>query len=392
MNWFGVPLDRERLSRAKWEGEIARTGDPTLMSFGTADMDFRSPPAVVAAIRDVADGGHFGYPLKTQSYFDAIAGYFSRRWGWQVEQDSIDSHVGIYPSIQALLEIFSNPGDEIAFHTPVHHIFDDLVRANDRVPLANELVVREGTYRMDMGALADLVTPRTKVFLLCNPHNPTGRAWTPEELSTLHRFCDEQDIRIISDEVYGGLILPSHQFTPMASLSASAATRTATVTSASKSYNLTGLKHSLVVISNKDDMSAYRQALHRTNLFFGGSVFGITATEVALRDCDDWSDALMNYVADNFDALKAFLSDNLPEAIVFEPEATYFAWIDLRALAYDDEAIARFLESEAHLVVSYGSGMGPGGAGHVRVNLACPRPLLEEGMRRLSDALAQLHL
>lgn len=389
MSWFDEPLDRRYMSTAKWEGEIARTGDPTLMSFGTADMDFRSPPAVVEAIKGVASRGHFGYPHKTQAYRDAVVGYFARRMGWRVEPDSIDSHVGIYPSIQTLLEIFTDAGDEVAFHTPVHHIFDDLVRANERVPLANELVVRDGKYRMDMDGLAAIVSPRTKVFLLCNPHNPVGRAWTPGELATLLTFCHERDIKIISDEVYGGLTLPGHTFTPMASLSAAAASRTATVTSASKNYNLTGLKHSLVIMSNADDMASYRQAMHRTNLFFGGSIFGIAATEVALRDCDEWSAELMNYVATNLAALKTFLRTHFPEVTSCEPEATYFAWIDVRALGLSDDAIGRFLESAAHLVVSPGSAMGPGGGGHMRINLACPRDLLDEAMDRLRHAVTQ---
>lgn len=385
---FDEPLDRAQLSTAKWESEIARTDDPTLLCFGTADMDFRSAPAIVEAIRDVASRGHFGYPHKPRSYHDAVLGYFARRWGWIVAPESLDSHVGIYPSIQVLLEIFSEPGDEVVFQTPVHHIFEDLIHANGRVPLANELAVRDGVYEMDMASLTALVTPRTKVFLLCNPHNPVGRAWTPAELSILNDFCVERGIKVISDEVYGGLTLPGHRFTPMATVSSSAADNTATVASASKAFNLTGLKHSLVVISHQDDMAAYRLALHRTNLFFGGSIFGIAATEVALRDCDDWSDSLMDYVASNLALLRDFLRRDLPGVILIEPEATYFAWLDVSALGMDDESIARFLESEAHVVVSYGSGMGPGGSQHVRVNLACPQGLLRAGLERLTRATA----
>ncbi len=384
---FDEPLERAHLSTAKWEGEIARTGDPTLLCFGTADMDFRSAPAVVEAIQGVAGRGHFGYPHKPQSYYDAITGHFARRWGWAVAQASIDSHVGVYPSIQVLLEIFSEPGDEVIFQTPVHHIFDDLVHANGRVPIPNELVVRNGVYEMDMESLAALVTPRTKVFLLCNPHNPVGRAWTTAELSILNDFCIERGIKVISDEVYGGLVLPGHGFTPMATVSSAAADNTATVTSASKAFNLTGLKHSLVIIANERDMAAYRRALHRTNLFFGGSVFGIVATEAALRDCDDWSDRLMEYVASNVVVLRDFLRRELPGVTLFEPEATYFAWLDVTALGMDDAGIAEFLETEAHVLASYGSGMGPGGSRHVRVNLACPQAVLRAGLDGIARAI-----
>lgn len=386
---FGEPLDRDGLSTAKWEGEIARTGDPSLLCFGTADMDFRSAPAIVSSLEKVAARGHFGYPHKTDAYYDAIVGYFGRRLGWDIETSWIEGHVGIYPSIQVLLELFSSPGDEVVFHTPVHHIFEDLVRANDRVPVANPLVVRDGRYEMDMESLAALVTPRTSVFLLCNPHNPVGRVWTVEELTTLHEFCVERGIKVISDDVYAGLSFPGNPFTPIASISAAAARNTVTVTSASKAFNLTGLKHSLVILANETDRAAYREALHRSNLFFGGSVFGISATEAALRDCDDWSDSLLEYVASNLAVLRAFLREVVPQVTLTEPEATYFAWLDVTALGLTDDAVARFLEQDAHVVVSYGSGMGPGGEQHVRINLACPQSILREGLDRVAAAIHQ---
>ena len=166
---FDENLSTEGLSRAKWEMETSRTGDPGILSFGTADMDFRSPPAVLNALAAAVARGHFGYPFKPDSYYSAIVDHDARRVGWKVQRDWLRSGVGIYASLHTLIDELTEPGDEIAFQTPVHHIFRELVEANGRVPIENPLVAIEGRYRMDLDALAVQVGPRTRMFLLCNP-------------------------------------------------------------------------------------------------------------------------------------------------------------------------------------------------------------------------------
>ena len=386
---FDEVLPRAQLSTAKWEMEIARTGDQDLLCFGTADMDFKSPPSVVDALRQVVELGHFGYPFKSDAYYDAITHHFDRRLGWQVRREWLSSNVGVYASMHTLIDELSSPGDEVVYQTPVHHVFREVISSNGRSPVENPLVLDQGTYRMDLAALADIVTERTRLFVLCNPHNPVGRVWTHAELSELSEFCVSRGIRVLADEVYFGLINKGVSFTPMASVSPEASLNTVTITAASKSFNLTGLKHSLVIAENSDLLQAYNNGLRKNNLFYGGSTMGIIATQAALDHGDTWLDELMAYVATNFNTLAGRLGDRSHGILLNQPEATYFAWLDCRAWELTDADLIEFFEKDARIIVSAGRALGTGGEGHVRINLACPRTTLSAGLDRLDEAIGR---
>lgn len=381
--------DRSGLCTAKWEMEFARKGRNSLLSFGTADMDFRSPRPVIQAIEQAAHRGHFGYPAKSAGYYEAILGYLQRRFDWRIEQEWLQSATGIYASMAALVLELTRPGDEIIYQTPVHHIFEELIRTNERVPVANPLKLVGGQYEMDLDHLTRAITARTKLLFLCSPHNPVGRVWTRIELTALHELCERRGIVVVSDEVYGGLLFPGVTFTPMASLSRSASLNTITVTSASKPFNTTGLKHSIVIAENERFRAAYLQGMRRTNMQYGGSLFGQVATEAAFRDGDEWSRQLMVLIARNFEATKNFLAEHMPVARMCQPQATYFAWIDCRFMGLSDADLVSFFEDEADIIVSSGQVLGPGGEGHVRLNLGCTQDVLVEGLQRIRRALGR---
>lgn len=370
----------------KWEAEIARKSDPTLLCFGTAEMDFPAAPAVLAAVRRVAGAGHFGYPLKRPSYYEAITGFFERRFGWHVEKEWLASNVGIYPSMQPIIAELTEPGDEILYQSPVHHVFPEVIDAAGRVAVANPLKKVGSRYEMDFDDLIARITSRTRMLILCSPHNPVGRVWRRDELARLHEICLAHDILVVSDEVYNGLILPGATFTPFAAVSAEASLNSITLTSASKSFNLTGLKHSLVIAENATLRHAYLTGLKRSNLHFGGCIFGQAATEAALRDCDPWTEALVAYLQGNLMHLREFLAAELPEVTLTEPEATYFAWLDFARFGLSDDALRAFLEDEAHVVLTPGHLLGQGGSGHARLNLATPRVILDQGLKRIAEA------
>lgn len=383
---FDEVLPREGLSTAKWEMEFACLSNPNLLCFGTADMDFRSPPVVVDAMRAAVERGHYGYPFKGPGYYAAVQ-QMLRSHGWEVEPSWIATNVGIYPSMQSVIEAVTDPGDEIAFQTPVHHIFNELIIKNGRVPIQSALVVRDGIYRMDLDGLARQVTERTKAFVLCNPHNPVGRVWTRDELVALDKFCREREILIISDEVYYGLTHTAATYIPFASLSHEASLNSITLTAASKSFNLTGLKHSLVITENTELLDAYTGGLHRTNLFYGGSTLGIVATEAAFARAKPWNRELMAYIAENRKVMRQRLTGFLPEVTLYDADGTYFAWLDFRPLGLSDADLVALFEEEAELIVSHGAALGDGGAGHIRWNLACPTALLQQGLNRLENVI-----
>jgi cysteine-S-conjugate beta-lyase len=370
---FDQPLPHTELSTMKWGYEIERTGDPSLLCFGTADMDFKAPPA-----------GHLGYPYKTQAYYDAIQGFYTRRFGWEIQREWIRSNVGVYTAMQPLFEELTQPGDEVVYQPPVHFVFRNLITAMQRTPLANPLVRRAGRYEMDFDGLERLVTPRTKLFLLCSPHNPVGRVWTRDELLRLHNFCAARGILIIADEVYCGLLYPGVAFTPMGAVAPDAAHNTVTLMSASKSFNVTGLKHAFLITANVRVRDAYMAGIAKNSLNYGESIFGIEATEAALRDCDDWSTSLMRYVRDNHAFTTAFLREHLPDVGVTTPESTYFAWLDFSKRCASLGDLRAKLETQARVIVAYGEPLGPGGEGHVRLNLGAPRATIEAGLRRIA--------
>ena len=387
---FEVPLDRTGLSTKKWEFELSRKNDPSWLCFGTAEMDFKAAPAVQDAFTRVAQAGHFGYPQKRDSYYEAIISHFDRNHGWKINQDSIYSHVAIYPSMQPFIEELTKPGDEIVFQSPVHHVFEEIIRENGRVPLANPLKVENGRYVMDLEGLTEIVTERTKMLLLCNPHNPVGRAWSRDELAALNDFCLAKGIFVLSDEVYFGLVKKNCKYTPFASISKAAAMNSATLTSVSKSFNLTGTKHSLVIIDNPKYREVFERGLAKNNLYFGGCMFGQAATEAALRGGDSWRHALMDYIECNFALLRSVLGSALPAINVFDADATYFAWLDMRGLGFSDDQINAIVE-DARISITPGKPLGPGGEGHIRFNLATARSTLQTGLDRFVAAF-QKHL
>ncbi|WP_432463585.1 MalY/PatB family protein [Agarivorans sp. QJM3NY_33] len=386
---FDTPIDRTYLSTKKWEAEIARTNNPDLLCFGTAEMDFAAAPAINQAMQRVVENKHFGYPSKRDSYFDAVIEYFERHFDWRIDKDWISSNVGVYPAMQSLIEELTEPGDEILYQTPVHHVFEELITASGRVAVPNQLLKRNGHYEMNFEDLARCVTPRSKLFLLCSPHNPVGRVWRREELEQLNRFCLAHGLIVVTDEVYCGLLYKGVPFTPFASLSDEASLNSVTLVSASKSFNTTGLKHALMIAESEHLQAAYSRGLKRSNLGYGGSIFGEAATEAAFRDCDHWSEALMHYIEGNFKRLKSKLAQDLPLVTATQPEATYFAWLDFSALGLTDAALQRFFETEAQVNLVTGASLGPGGEGHVRFNLATTRACLSEGLNRISTAWRQ---
>lgn len=383
---FDEVLDRSKLSTLKWEMEIQQRGDADVLCFGTADMDFRAPPPVLEALKHVTEAGHLGYPLKSKSYFEAATSYWKRHFDWIVEPSWIASHVGIYASMEPLIEELTKAGDEIIFFSPVHKVFPEVIEANERQPVPVRLINEDGHYRIDFAALRRAITAKTRMLLLCSPHNPVGRVWTRDELAELSAICLENGVIVVSDEVYSGLLYPGKTFIPYANVSRQASAQSVTLVSASKSFNLTGLKHSHVITENTDFMAAYMRGLKRSNLHYGGSIYGHAAAEAAFRNCDEWSTALMRYIAGNFDLLKSYIHQHMPGVKVVQPEATYVAWLDFSASGLTEDGLRGLFDREARIVVTFGEPMGPGGELHARFNLGAPRSIVEKGLRRLAAA------
>lgn len=376
--------DSGKLFRMKWEYEGDRTGFRDLLDFGTADMDFQSPQPLLNALTEVVQRGHLGYPMLPEAYFKAVHDWIKKKNGWDVDTHiCLEHNVGIYMAVFNALDALTDPGDKITIFSPVHFCFKRMIQINGRVALECPLEERDGVFRMNLSALEACLQCGTKVLWICNPHNPVGRAWSKEELQQVADLCIKYNTIIFSDDVYCDLLYSGASYTPIASLSEEISQRTITFYSPSKAYNVTGLRHSFTITENPDFMKRYRESMDKVDLGYGMSLMGIAATIAAYNECEDWVGALMQQVSENHRALTAFCKENLPETIVAKADATYFAWINLRALELPPAQLGYLLEQEEHMIVENGLQLGKGGAGYIRMNLATTSETLQQGMERL---------
>ena len=391
-NMFEQELEREKINCLKWDLEIQRTKDKDLLCFGTADMDIRAPGPVLDAICAVAQVGHLGYPLIRPSYYEAVIEWQKRLSGWVIQKEWIDDNVGVYASCYAIMDALTERGDEIIIQSPVHYPFAALTGINGRVSLVNPLVQEDGMYRMDLDGFARMITPRTRLLWLCNPHNPVGRAWDADELRKLGEICLENNIIIMSDDVYCGLLYPGKRYTPLASLSPELAQNTLTLWSTSKIYNTTGVRHSLVVCPNPDFLERYRFTMQKQSLAYGKNIFGLAVTEAAFNACDEWVRQLMVDVQEHHALAKTVLEEGIPGVQVGEMEATYVAWVDARCLGLAPEKTVEFFENQARVIVEPGHKFGEAGNGFFRMNLATSRERLLGGLERIVAAAQKIRV
>ncbi|MGG1660435.1 MalY/PatB family protein [Brevibacillus sp. NRS-1366] len=387
---FDEVLDRSKLSTMKWEAQMKRKNDDSLLCFGTADMDFKSAQPIIDAIQKVVDVGHFGYPYKRQSYYDAIIGWFKRRCNWEIRQEWIANSLSIYPAFQSFIDGLTEVGDEVIIQTPVHFVFEEIIHANGRITVENPLQIKDGKYIFNIEDFKAKISPKTKLLILCNPQNPVGRVWTREELTEIANICLQHGIVILSDEVYMGLTYEGYTHIPIASISKEVSLNTITLASPSKSFNVTGLKHSLVITENQKFQEIYQNELLKNDQHFGESIFGHVATEAAFAHCDEWIEQLMTYVEGNYHTVYEFMKINLPEVKVYKPESTYFVWLDFNFLGMSDSELTSFFEDQARTIVNQGYSLGTGGSGFIRINIGCPKQILEQGLQRIKNAYDQL--
>lgn len=387
---FDQEIDRSGMSTMKWEAEIERTGKKDLLCFGTADLDFLSPQPILDAIHQVANIGHLGYPYIKQSYYDAIINWSRRHGEWDIKKEWISNNVGIWPASWTIIDALTEPGDEIIFQVPVHFCFGAVTKESGRVAVLNPLIRKDGRFVMDFEGLEHCFTDKTKLFWLCNPHNPVGRAWEREELERLSSICLRHGVKIISDDVYCGLLYPGIRYTPIATISKEVSMNTITCYSTSKTYNTTGDKHAFVVCENPEILEAYNNSLKKLNLNYGMNIFGLAITEAAYNCCDPWVTELMEYVRGNYMLIKNTIEKEMPLVRLAKAEATYFAWLDFGKLNLSRERLVDLIEREANISVEMGYKYGEAGEGFVRINMGCRRAVLQEGLNRIVNAYGML--
>lgn len=392
---FNRFIDRRDSFSLKWSKEalqlVFKKDDDDLLPLWVADMDFECPKPVVDALKKEAEGCVYGYNWHgTPKYLNAVTGWMDRRHQWKVDPKWIVYSPGIVPAINMMVQTFSNIGDKVIVQPPVYYPFFSAVTENGRKLMLNQLHYENQKYTFDFDDFEKKAKdPLTKMFILCSPHNPVGRVWTKEELKKLGDICLEHDILMISDEIHHDLILPGNTHTCFSTISEEFEQRTIVCTAPSKTFNLAGLQVSNIIIPNEKLRQSFVHTIVKKNGIGIPNSFGIVAMIAAYNEGEEWLEQVLRYINENFQFLKEFVENNLPEIKYIEPEGTYLAWLDFNSLGLNDEDLKKLILHEAKIALDEGKLFGAGGEGFQRINVACPKSTLEETMQRIKKAVDQ---
>lgn len=373
--------ERRGTGSYKWDSAAGRD----VLPLWVADMDFRTAPAIVDALRRRVDQGIFGYTLVGDSYYSAVTDWFAQRHGWSIDRDWIIYTSGVVPAISAVIKALTRPGDAVLTLTPVYNCFFSSIRNNGCATVESELVYDGHTYAIDFNDLErKAADPRVKLLLFCNPHNPTGRVWTREELTRVGEICLRNGVIVVSDEIHCELVFPGHRYTPFASISEKFLANSVTCISPSKAFNIAGLQIANIVCADAGRRRKIDRAIN-DNEVCDVNPFGVIASEAAYREGAGWLEALLKYLYGNYNYMKAYCREHLPEFPLAELEGTYLVWMDCRSLGMNSEALEERLVGEADLWLNAGTMYGRAGQGFMRWNIACPRSVLAEALRRFEN-------
>ena len=373
---FDAPIERRGTASFKWD---MYPGD--VLPLWVADMDFASPPPVVEALEARARHGVFGYSLVPDSLIAAIAAHLERRYGWRIEPDWIVWLPSVVPGLNLAGRAFAAAGEAVLTLTPVYPPFLEAPGQHDRRLVTIPAEVRDERWQLPLDAMEAAVTPDSRVLLFCHPHNPLGRVWRRDEVEAVVAFCRRHDLVLVSDEIHCDLILDELAHVPAALACPGDAGRIVTLMSPSKTFNLPGLNFAFAIVADAELRRRFSRPGEGILPFPG--CFAVTAAEAAYREGGEWHDGLLGYLRGNRDLVEAFVAGELPRVTMTHVEATYLAWLDVRALGLDDPAAAC---RAAGVALSAGAAFGD--PAYLRLNFGCRRETLEEALRRLRSVLA----
>lgn len=389
---FDEVIDRRSSNSMKWayaEKLLApdeAAADPLPM--WVADTDFRAPQPVLDALADAVAHGVFGYPGgATKSYLDAVIGWQARRYGWEVAPEWVLQSAGIITILKVAAQAFSAPGDSILIQPPVYaHFHNDMLMNGRHLAFAPLTRDAEG-YRFDAGVFEAAIRPNTRIFILSNPHNPTGNVWSEAELRLMGEICARHGILVISDEIHQDLVMnPALRHIPFASLGESFAQNSITCTAPSKTFNLPGLQCANVIVPNAR-LRAQLMRQYDRNMFPLVNVLGMVACEAAYAQGEPWLNQMLDYVRGNHRHFAQAVNSATDKIRVLPADSLYLAWIDCRGLGLDPAALDKFMLTKARLWLDKGQKFGTEGHGYMRINLGCPRAHVDEAIQRLLTAL-----
>lgn len=382
---FDTIIPREQTNCYKYDLRSKVFGDSSVIPLWVADMDFKIADEIIEDITKAAQHGVYGYTYFYEELYNSLIQWNAHRNNWHFKAADVVFYHGIVPSINLIIQEFTEIGDEIIVQTPVYFPFFQSVEMHKRTVLNNQLELHNAEYNMNFEALEQSITSRTKLMILCHPHNPVGRCWTHSELMQLHDISKKHNILVISDEIHADILLGGNKHIPWATLSDYARDNSITLVAPSKTFNIAGLSISAIVCQNTQYFAKIKSFIERNQLH-GMSPLNMKAFESAYTKGEQWLSELLQYLEGNVHTIREFTQQTNKISLV-EPQATYLAWLDCRAMNMDDDELQTFFVQKAGVGLSRGIQFGKGGERFMRLNYACPRSILEKALEQIGIAL-----
>lgn len=383
---FDKVIERRNTHSVKWDNLDKSFGADDVLPMWVADMDFPCPQPILDSIEKRNKHGILGYTTRPESLHESIINWMKKRHGWDIKKEWLVYSPGVVTSLNLSVMSFTRPGDSVIIQSPVYPPFFSVVKNNDRIIALNPLIEESGNYSIDFESLEKEMAAGSKMMILCSPHNPVGRVWTKSELDKLAQLCEKYGVLMVSDEIHSDLILPGNKHIPIATVSEYMKQNSITCIAPSKTFNIPGLTTSVAIIPNPKLRLKFLKTINRIGIGMS-NIFGIVATEAAYTHGEPWLEELIKYLDDNVNYLLEYFNTNIPEIKVTKPQGTYLVWLDCRALNMDGKSLHRFMIEQGKIGLNNGLDFGPGGEGFLRINVACPRATLVEGLKRINKAV-----
>lgn len=381
---FDEIIDRRGTESVKWDAVSERWGRNDLLPMWVADMDFRTPPFVMEALRKRLEHEVLGYTFACEEWYTSIINWLQNRHGWKVKREELTFMPGIVRGLAFAIQCFTKKGDKVMVMPPVYHPFFLVTEKNKREVVYSPLVLRDGQYYIDFDRFRKDIQG-CKLLILSNPHNPGGRVWTREELEQIAEICYESKTLVISDEIHADLTLPPYQHITFALVSEKARQNSLVFMSPSKAFNMPGLASSYCIIENKEICRCFQEYMEASELS-EGHLFAYLSVAAAYSNGTEWLDQVLAYIQSNIDFTDAFLSEYIPNIKMIRPQASYLVFLDCRTLGLNQKELVDLFVDGAHLALNDGTMFGKEGEGFMRLNVACPRSMLEKALKQLKEA------
>lgn len=383
---FDEIIPRRNSNSYKWDS----SENEEILPMWVADMDFRTAQPIIDALAKRVQHGIFGYTKVPSAYFNAVTSWFSRRHNFNFEKESLLFTTGVVPALSAIIMALTKPANKVIVQGPVYNCFFSSIRNNNCELVSNDLIYKNGEYRIDFNDLEEKTKdPEAKLLLLCNPHNPVGRVWTKEELTQIGEICIRNNVTVVSDEIHCDLVYPDHTHIPFASISKEFLNHSVTCSAPSKTFNLAGVHVANILAADENIRKKIDKALN-INEVCEISPFAIEALIAAYNEGEEWLEQLNEYLFENYNFLLGYLNKHLPQLTILPLEATYLVWIDITSLNQSSESISKILLEKENLLLNEGTIYGEAGEGFIRINIACSRILLEKGLSKIKNTLSNL--